>query len=162
MLNARNILMRLHLAALAHAKWIVLATVGALFLLRLSITHPPSALGDLVVMTVFPIILYTVFLLFPNTADASIGTMMKSLKNDMGDWIDALIYACYGGGIVSTAIGVNNGIKKSKGDQQVTTGSIFGYGLGGPALGMIGYIMSSASESIGGGASHMGKLPGGL
>src|SRR5260364_305786 len=78
------------------------------------------------------------------------------------DWIDALIYACYGGGIVSTAIGVNNGIKKSKGDQQVTTGSIFGYGLGGPALGMIGYIMSSASESIGGGASHMGKLPGGL
>src|SRR5260363_411888 len=100
MLNARNILMRLHLAALAHAKWIVLATVGALFLLRLSITHPPSALGDLVVMTVFP-----------NTADASIGTMMKSLKNDMGDWIDALIYACYGGGIVSTAIGVNNGIK---------------------------------------------------
>src|SRR5260364_91191 len=76
------------------------------------------------------------FLLFPNTADASIGTMMKSLKNDVGDWIDALIYACYGGGIVSTAIGVNNGIKKSKGDQQVTTGSIFGYGLGGPALGM--------------------------
>src|SRR5260363_473338 len=102
------------------------------------------------------------FLLFPNTAEASIGTMMKSLKNDMGDWIDALIYACYGGGIVSTAIGVNNGIKKTKGDPQVTTGSIFGYGLGGPALGMIGYIMSSASESIGGGASHMGKLPGGL
>src|SRR5260364_81053 len=133
MLNARNILMRLHLAALAHAKWIVLATVGALFLLRLSITHPPSALGDLVVMTVFPIILYTVF-----------------------------VRAWYRGGIVSTAIGVNNGIKKSKGDQQVTTGSIFGYGLGGPALGMIGYIMSSASESIGGGASHMGKLPGGL
>src|SRR5260364_293977 len=58
----------------------------------------------------------------------------------------------YGGCIVSTAIGVNNGIKKSKGDQQVTTGSIFGYGLGGPALGMIGYIKSSASESIGGGA----------
>src|SRR5260364_251148 len=99
MLNARNILMRLHLAALAHAKWIVLATVGALFLLRLSITHPPSALGDLVVMTVaLPFSMMAallLFLLFPNTADASIGTMMKSLKNDMGDWIDALIYACY-------------------------------------------------------------------
>src|SRR5260364_430711 len=111
MLNARNILMRLHLAALAHAKWIVLATVGALFLLRLSITHPPSALGDLVVMTVFTIILYTfflrawyggermyialpfsmmaallLFLLFPSTAGASIGTMMKNIKNDMSDW----------------------------------------------------------------------------
>lgn len=88
--------------------------------------------------------------------------MMKTLKNDMSDWIDALIYACYGGGIVSTAIGVNNGIKKSKGDQQVTTASIFGYGLGGPALGMIGYIMSNASESMGGSVGQMGKLPGGL
>src|SRR5260364_294674 len=171
MLNARNILMRLHLAALAHAKWIVLATVGALFLLRLSITHPPSALCDLVVITLFPIILYTVFvrawygaermpvalpfsmmaalllfLLFPNTADASIGTMMQRLKNDMGDWIDPLIYACYGGGIVSTAFRANNFIKKSKGDQQDYTGSINENNLGGPALGMIGYIMSNASE----------------
>jgi hypothetical protein len=108
------------------------------------------------------IVLIATALLFPDVAHASLGGMAKSLKTDMGDGFDALIYAFYGGGILSTGIGVNNGIKKSKGDQQMTAAHIFGPGLGGPALGMVGYLMNSGAESMGGSAAQMNKLPGGL
>lgn len=100
-------------------------------------------------------------LLFPGMAEASIGSMMKNLKNDMGSWFDVLIYACYGGGIGSTMLGIANGIKKSKGEQ-VTMGSVLGYGLGGPALCMLGYIVNNIAESLGGSANQMNRLPGGL
>lgn len=177
-------LARLHLYALAHSN-IVLAVVMAMFVLgRLTFTNPPIAVAIalLVAASVLQaclpqqmrlsnarfafatiMTLFGTSILFAGPAEAiTIGGIATAMKNDMGSVYDAIVYGCYGVGITSTAVGVNNGIKKSKGDQQVTTGSIFGYGLGGPALGMVGYIMDSAGESMGGGASSMNKLPGGL
>ncbi|HDR9034189.1 TPA: hypothetical protein QDB07_001658 [Burkholderia vietnamiensis] len=175
---------RLHLYVMTHRN-VVLASIFAIaFFGRLAFTNPALDISIIVLaiattwhaflpanlrlsnlrlaVTVVGSLIGT-SLLFAAPAEAiSLGGIAKSLKNDMGSAFDALIYACYGCGITATGVGINNGIKKSKGDQQVTTGSIFGYGLGGPALGMVGYIMDSAGESMGGGASSMNKLPGGL
>lgn len=173
-------LMRLQVSLMSHAPLLVLAVVVMCLVARLSLINP-IMLGELALLVSVLIVLVSVSqrlsnrplivvlllvigvaILFPTTAHASIGTMMQSIKNDMTYWIEVVIYGCYGGGIFSTAMGVSNGIKKSKGDQQVTTGSIFGYGLGGPALGMVGYLMNNAAESLGGSAGQMGRLPGGL
>lgn len=181
----KNLFARAHIYAMSHAPAVVATTMVAILLGRLAFTNPAMAavialliLGAIAqafaprsmqltasqAAAVAPMLLVgTSLLIAASPADAlSIGGIAKSLKNDMGSMFDAFVYACYGGGVVSTAVGVNNGIKKSKGDQQVTTGSIFGYGLGGPALGMVGFMMDSAAESMGGGASSMNKLPGGL
>ncbi len=173
-------LIRPQVFLMTHVPLLVLTGVITCLAVRLSLTNP-IMLSELVLLVSALIVLVSVSqrlsnrqfivmlllvigvaILFPTTAHASIGTMMQSLKNDMAYWFEALIYGCYGGGIFSTAVGVSNGIKKSKGDQQVTTGSIFGYGLGGPALGMVGYIMNNAAESLGGSAGQMDRLPGGL
>lgn len=102
--------------------------------------------------------------MLPETAHAAGGfaAWARALKAQFTDIYDAFIYGAYGVGLVCACIGVNNGIKKSKGDQQVTTASIFGYGLGGPVLMMVGYFADSAAESVGGGAGQMNRLPGGL
>ncbi|SEU40407.1 hypothetical protein SAMN03159335_06299 [Burkholderia cepacia] len=180
----KHYIARLHLYALTHRNVVLAAVFGLAFFGRLAFTNPALDIAIIVMalvvtwhsflpdnlrlsnfrlaVTVFGSLIGT-SLLFAAPAEAiSLGGIAKSLKNDMGSAFDALIYGCYGLGITATGVGINNGIKKSKGDQQVTTGSIFGYGLGGPALGMVGYIMDSAGESMGGGASSMNKLPGGL
>lgn len=180
----KQTLARLHLHALAHPNAFLAFVFTTIFLGRLAHTNPSFAFAVAALLLAITwhellpqhkklsnarlavtalLALVATSLLFASPAEAiSLGGIARSLKNDMGSIYDAIVYACYGGGITTTAVGINNGIKKSKGDQQVTTGSIFGYGLGGPCLGMIGYIMDSAGESMGGGASSMNKLPGGL
>ncbi|SEI14436.1 hypothetical protein [Paraburkholderia hospita] len=102
-------------------------------------------------------------ILFAVPAEAiTLGGIATSMKNDLGSIYDTIVYVCYGVGFTGFATGINNGIKKSRGDQQVTNGHIFGYGLGGPALASLGYMMDSATESMGGSSSTMNKLPGGL
>lgn len=176
---------RIHLYATEHARSFV---VGAMMLAgigRLMSTNPPLAVAAILFLAaalwhaslpraarlshkhlaLTALMLFVVTsLVFSGVADAqssgsTLGGMATSLKNDMASVYNMIIYAFYGGGIVSTGIGVNNGIKKSKGDQQVTTGSIFGYGLGGPALGMVGYIMNSAAGSMGASSSNLNALP---
>ena len=180
----KRLLARLHLYALTHPNIFLAGVLVSVFMGRLSLTNLPLSISIAAIaialtwhhllpqrlrlsnarlaFTALASLIGT-SLLFAAPAEAiSLGGIATALKNDMGSAFDALVYACYGCGIASTGVGINNGIKKSKGDQQVTTGSIFGYGLGGPALGMVGYIMDSAGESMGGGASSMNKLPGGL
>lgn len=96
---------------------------------------------------------------YAQSSGSTLGSMATSLKNDLGSVYQLAVYGMYGGGLVSTGVGINNGIKKSKGDQQVTTGSVIGYGLGGPALGMVGYVMDNAAGSMGGSSSQMNSLP---
>ncbi|NRF83877.1 hypothetical protein HQ619_08045 [Burkholderia gladioli] len=180
----KRLLARLHLYALTHSNIVLTGVLASVFMGRLSFKNPQLAISiaAMAIALTWHYVLphrlrlsnarlaFTALasligtsLLFAAPAEAiSLGGIASALKNDMGSVYDAIVYGCYGVGIASTAVGVNNGIKKSKGDQQVTNGSIFGYGLGGPALGMIGYIMDSGAESMGGGASSMNKLPGGL
>jgi hypothetical protein len=173
---------RLHLYAMEHAEVVVLAAVTLTFLGRLAFTNPALATAAMALIVALiahgfmrntqrltgyhfvlaVVVLVATSILFPDIAHASLGAMATSLKNDMGAGFDALVYGCYGGGVVSTAVGINNGIKKSKGDQQIQTAGIIGPGLGGPALGMVGYLMNSGAESMGGSSSQMNKLPGGL
>lgn len=180
-----NPLARLHLYAMEHARTLIVSAMVMTGIGRLMVTHPPLAVAAVLLLAtalwhaslpratrlsnkhlaLTALMLFVVSsLVFSGVADAqsngsTLGGMATSLKNDMGAIYNMVIYAFYGGGIVSTGIGVNNGIKKSKGDQQVTTGSIFGYGLGGPALGMVGYIMNSAAGSMGASSSNLNALP---
>lgn len=176
---------RLHLYASEHARTFVVGAMVLAGIGRLMMTDMPLAVAAVlfiatalwhaslpratrlsnrqVALTGLMLFIVT-SLVFAGVADAqssgsTLGSMATSLKNDMASVYNMIIYAFYGGGIVSTGIGVNNGIKKSKGDQQVTTGSIFGYGLGGPALGMVGYIMNSAAGSMGASSSNLNALP---
>lgn len=176
---------RLHLYMSEHARSIILGAMMCAGIGRLMMTDMPLAVAAILFiatamwhtslpravrlsnkhLAVTAVMLFAVTsLVFAGVADAqssgsTLGGMATSLKNDMASVYNMIIYAFYGGGIVSTGIGVNNGIKKSKGDQQVTTGSIFGYGLGGPALGMVGYIMNSAAGSMGASSSNLNALP---
>lgn len=81
---------------------------------------------------------------------ASIGGIATNIKRDTQQIVDSMKYLLYAGGVGSVAIGVNNGIKKSKGDNQVTTGSIFGYGLGGVALSMVTWLVTQGAQTLGG------------
>lgn len=173
---------RLHIHATAHAEVIIVAVFSLAFLGRLAVTNPALATAAIALIVAMAahgmtrgtqrlgvhhlilavVVLIATAIMFPDLAHASIGAMAKALKTDMGDWFDAGVYGCYGAGIAATAMGVNNGIKKSKGDQQITSAHIFGPGLGGPALGMVGFLMNSGAESMGGSSGQMNKLPGGL
>lgn len=176
---------RLHLYATEHARTFIVGAMVLAGIGRLMVINPPLAIAAVIMVATavwhasLPAatrlsnkhLAFTALMLFAVTSlvfsgvanaqsnGSTLGGMATSLKNDMGAVYNMIIYAFYGGGIVSTGIGVNNGIKKSKGDQQVTTGSIFGYGLGGPALGMIGYIMNSAAGSMGASSSNMDAMP---
>lgn len=172
---------RAHLFATEHAEKIALGAFTASFLGRVAILNPMLT-GTVTVMVtaliahamtkksaprlsfflLWSVALLCLSILLPDYANASIGGIFRSMKNDLGDVYSGIVYGCYGLGMCSTAVGINSGIKKSKGDQQVTNGQVFGYGLGGPALGMVGYIMDSGAETIGGSSSQMNKLPGGL
>jgi hypothetical protein len=172
---------RAHLFATDHAEKIALGTFAVSFLGRVAILNPMLAGTTTVMVTaliaramtkngsarlsmflLWSVVLLCLSILLPDYANASIGAIFRSVKNDLGDVYSGIVYGCYGLGMCSTAVGINSGIKKSKGDQQVTNGQVFGYGLGGPALGMVGYIMDSGAETIGGGSGQMNKLPGGL
>jgi hypothetical protein len=180
-----NPVARLHLYAMEHARTFIAAAMVLAGVGRLMFVNPPLAVAAIVfvamamwhsslpratrlsnrhlALTALALFVVT-SLVFAGVADAqsngsTLGSMATSLKNDMGSIYSMIVYAFYGGGLVSTGVGVNNGIKKSKGDQQVSTGSIFGYGLGGPALGMVGYVMNSAAGSMGAGSSAMDALP---
>lgn len=177
-------LQRLHVHAMEYAPLLVLAGMVLTGFGRLMIIDPPLALAAVLLLatamwhaslpqatrlsagrlafTGFMLFIVT-SIVFSGVAEAqssgTLGGMATSLKNDMGAMYNLVIYGFYGGGLVSTGIGVNNGIKKSKGDQQVTTGHVLGYGLGGPAMGMVGYVMDNAAGSMGGSASNMNQLP---
>lgn len=89
--------------------------------------------------------------LFPEAAQAAgIGQWGRNLKNEMGGVVEGGLYAAYAGGLGLTGFGINKAIAKSKGDNQTTTGSVFGYTLGGPALMMVTYVADTMAESIGG------------
>lgn len=83
-------------------------------------------------------------------AVASLGGIATNVKRDTVQIVESMKYLLYAGGVGSVAIGVNNGIKKSKGDNQVTTGSIFGYGLGGVALSMVTWLVTQGAQTLGG------------
>lgn len=83
-------------------------------------------------------------------AIASIGGIATNIKRDTVQIVDSMKYLLYAGGVGSVAVGVNNGIKKSKGDNQVTTGSIFGYGLGGVAMSMVTWLVTQGAQTLGG------------
>ena len=178
-------LQRLHVHATEYAPLLVLAGMVLAGYGRLMMINPPLALAALLLLatamwhaslpqatrlsagrlafTGFMLFIVT-SIVFSGVADAqssgsTLGAMATSLKNDMGSMFNLVVYGFYGGGLVSTGIGVNNGIKKSKGDQQVTTGHVLGYGLGGPALGMVGLVMDNAAGSLGGSSSNIGALP---
>jgi hypothetical protein len=93
------------------------------------------------------------------SSGTTIGSMVTSLVSDGKNIMTGVSYALYAGGFASTGVGISNGIKKSRGDQQITNGHVFGYGLGGPAMGLTGYIMNSAAGSMGASASNMNTLP---
>lgn len=96
----------------------------------------------------------------PEAAQAAgFGSWAKAVKSQLGDIYDAGIYAAYGIGLFATYMGINNGIKKSKGDQQITGSAIFGPGIGGPVLMMLGYAAQSGAETVGGGTGQMNRLP---
>jgi len=146
----------------ALAAWL-LVSLAVVHLIRTFLSGASSLKVEQIAITCFGMVAVCL-LLQPDTAHAAGGfsAWAKALKTQLGDIYDAGIYAAYGVGLGATGVGVNNGIKKSKGDQQVTTASIFGYGLGGPVMMMLGYFADSAAETVGGSSSHMNKLPGGL
>ena len=86
----------------------------------------------------------------PDVAMAGIGTWASNAKRELVNVVDFGLYGSYAAGLAATGIGISNAIKKSKGDNQVTTGSIFGYGLGGPAWMMLTYFAQTMAETMGG------------
>ncbi|MNN81123.1 hypothetical protein D3C81_1979120 [compost metagenome] len=64
--------------------------------------------------------------------------------------------------MVGLITSVVNGKKKSNGDQSIKTASIYGNGIGGVALMMLGYLADSLAESVGGSSGQMNRMPGGL
>lgn len=175
---------RAHIKILENAELLMLCTAVAIFFGRLIYTAPHMAVTCFVLVIVTHslhsslrkrqgltwrvalsaaafVVASSILMSAPAEA-LSFGGMAKNLKSDLGSIYDAIVYGCYGLGIVGGATGINNAIKRSKGDTQVTTASIFGYGLGGPALAMVGYMMDSASESMTGSTGNYNKLPGGL
>ena len=176
---------RLHLKALENAPLLVVGGAIITAITRLWFDNPSLAAGTMLLLAaalwqaglpaaqrlsprhlvVLAVVLFVVSALmgapeaYAQSSGSTLGSMATSLKNDMGSMYQLVVYGCYGGGRVSTATGINNGIKKSKGDQQVTTGHVLGYGLGVPALGMVGYVMDNAAGSMGGSSSQMNTLP---
>jgi len=175
---------RLHLYAMEHVELFVLTAFAIAFMGRLMVTNPALVLAMVLIaatvlwQTSLPLsrrashwrlavtallTLLGTSIFFAGLADAqtanTLGGMASSLQSDASKIYSAVIYGFYGGGLVSTGIGVNNGIKKSKGDQQITTGHVLGYGLGGPALGGVGYIMQSAAGSMGMSSSNLNSMP---
>jgi hypothetical protein len=100
----------------------------------------------------------------PDSAHAAGGLAgwARSIKAQLGDIYDLLVYGAYGVGVVGIISGINNGKKKSDGDSQIKTSSIFGHVLGGVCLMLIGYFADSAAESVGASSGQMNKMPGGL
>jgi len=176
---------RLHLKALENAPHLIIAGAIITGITHLWIDNPSLACATMLLLAaalwqaglpqaqrmshrhlmVLGIVLFVVSALvgapeaFAQSSGSTLGSMASSLKTDLGNVYSLVVYGCYGGGLVSTAAGINNGIKKSKGDQQVTTGHVLGYGIGGPALGMVGYVMDNAAGSMGGSSSQMNTLP---
>ncbi|TDF55919.1 hypothetical protein [Cupriavidus sp. L7L] len=103
-------------------------------------------------------------LLSPDVAHAAggIAGWARSIKAQLGDVYDLMIYGSYGGGMIGLITSVVNGKKKSNGDQSIKTASIYGNGLGGVALMMLGYLADSLAESVGGSSGQMNRMPGGL
>ncbi|SPA23679.1 conserved membrane hypothetical protein [Cupriavidus taiwanensis] len=103
-------------------------------------------------------------LLSPDVAHAAggIAGWARAIKAQLGDVYDLLIYGSYGGGMVGLITSVVNGKKKSNGDQSIKTASIYGNGIGGVALMMLGYLADSLAESVGGSSGQMNRMPGGL
>ncbi|MEX3917844.1 hypothetical protein AB4Y43_16630 [Paraburkholderia sp. BR10872] len=171
---------RLHLKAVEHAPLLVAAAAVGACVTRLWIDTPALAAAMMLLIAVglwragktgaqrdsvgnmlaLAMMLFVITSLgFAPEAHATIGDMVASLQSDGTKVLNGIVYGCYGGGVVSTAVGINNGIKKSRGDQQVTNGHVFGYGLGGPALGGVGWIMSNTMGSMGGSSSSLNALP---
>lgn len=93
---------------------------------------------------------------FPDAALATgIGSWAANAKRELVNVVDFGLYGSYAAGLAATGIGISNAIKKSKGDNQVTTGSIFGYGLGGPAWMMLTYFAQTMAETMGGSGAQV-------
>lgn len=94
----------------------------------------------------------------PGLAEAGqaggIGSWAVSIMNEAKDFVTAGLYLAYAGGVGMMGVGVSKGVAKSKGDQQVTTGSIFGYGVGGAILTGLTFFADAMVTGVSGGVAQ--------
>jgi predicted ThiF/HesA family dinucleotide-utilizing enzyme len=99
------------------------------------------------------VVLPVVWVGLPSLALADIAQIAVNVKRNTNAALDATVYVFYAAGIYLTASGVMKAIAKSRGDQNVTTGSVFGYAGGGVALMAVTYLADQLLQStLGGGA----------
>lgn len=88
-----------------------------------------------------------------DAAYADIAGMASRGKAQAESVVDFIAYAFYGVGFSLIGMGGLNGYKKSKGDPQITTGSIFGALGGGAALAATGLLAQEVADSMFGGGT---------
>lgn len=83
------------------------------------------------------------------SSQSNVGSMAAGISSQMAAIVNLITYACYATGVTLVGVGGMNAYKKSKGDPQVTTGSIFGSVLGGGAIAGAGALVDTMSGTLG-------------
>lgn len=86
------------------------------------------------------------------SAANDLGAMADGMTRQMTKVVGLVEIGCYATGLTMMGVGGMNAYKKSKGDPQVTTGSIFGGLLGGGAIAGAGLLVESMAASVMGGS----------